>query len=100
MWKWIKIYHFSSPKNNSSKKSITLDINTSKNSNKSKKNYMSHNKNNISTKFSLTSQGFGKKIIYNSNLGKVGIIIKMNTMSYTKEDFKSFDILFMFWYYI
>ena len=82
-----KIYHFSSPQNTSPKKPITLDTNNSKIGKKGKIKYASHNKNNINTKFSLTAQGFGPKIIYNNrNSDKIEINEKMNTMANTKDN--------------
>ena len=85
-----KIYQFSSPKNSLSKKEIISDNNNSKITNNPKKKFISHNKNNMSIKFSLTSQGFGKKNIYNNrNLDKEEMIGKMNTMGYTKDNFNN-----------
>ena len=84
------IYQFSSPKNNSSKKTIFSDNSISRITNNSKKKFLSHNKNNISPKFSLTSQGFGKKNTFkNRNLSKEEMIGKMNTLGNTKDNFNN-----------
>ena len=86
-----KIYQFSSPKNDSSKKPLILDETN-------KKKFISHNKNknksNTNPKFSLTAQGFGKRNIYiNRNSNKNQLPKKMNTMGNTIDNFNNKLIL-------
>ena len=76
-----KIYHFSSPKDNSKKPTLLFDKN-----NRTK--YFSNNKNTKNQKFSLTAQGFGNKNVQNKrNSDKNQILPKMNTMRNTKNNF-------------
>ena len=81
-----KIYHFNSPKNDSSKKPLIFDKTN-------KKKYISHNKNktkyNSNPKFSLTSYGFGKSNNINRNSNKNQLHPKMNTMGNTIDNFKN-----------
>ena len=77
-----KIYHFSSPKKIKPKQNLIYDG--------TKRKFISHNKNNINKKFSLTSNEFGKKAIFkNRNIDKEKILPKMHTMGNTTENFKS-----------
>ena len=81
-----KIYHFTSPKDNEEREALTYDP--------VKRKFVSQNKSksktNIKTKFSLTTNGFGKKTIYKKrSLDKEKILPKMKTMGNTGENFKS-----------
>ena len=80
-----KIYHFSSPKDNSKEPALLFD--------KHKKNkFFSHNKTkkNKIKQFSLTAQDFGNKNVNNNrNFDNNQMIQKLNTMNNTKDNFNN-----------